>query len=278
MLGRRIVDRDEYLPIVSVIAGRVGRSAGCSIVGISGAQGTGKSTLAALVCDLLVRERGLRTVIVSLDDYYLPRAARLELSRTVHPLLVTRGVPGTHDVGALQDALHRLAQAAPSELVELLQFSKAEDERRRETRTVIGPFDVVLFEGWCVGASAESAAELAAPINALEREHDAEGRFREFVNAQLAQSYAGLWTKLDLLAYLAAPDFATVHAFREEQERELRLTARPDAPGLMNAEQLDRFIQHFERVTRHMLRSMPARADVVVQLDAARRILAVVTK
>jgi D-glycerate 3-kinase len=234
--------------------------------------------LAALVGDLLATTFGLRTVIISLDDYYLPKAARLELARTVHPLLATRGVPGTHDVGALYGALRRVADAAPGESVELFQFSKADDDRRLDIRTVTGKFDVVLFEGWCIGASPEPDSDLVTPVNALEREHDAAGQFRNFVNAQLGQSYASLWTELDMLVFLAAPDFATVQTFREQQERDLRRSERPDAPGIMNDQQLERFIQHFERVTRHMMRTTPNRADIVVQLDAKRRVLAVVTK
>jgi D-glycerate 3-kinase len=272
------VERDDYLPIMSAIAERASRSNRCLTVGISGAQGTGKSTLAALACETLGRSFGLATASVSLDDYYLPKAARLELSRSVHPLLVTRGAPGTHDVGALSGALRRLAEASAGEEVELLQFSKAEDDRRSETRRLRGKFDVVLFEGWCVGALAETHAELATPMNALEREHDRDGRFRQFVNAQLAQAYASLWTQLDMLVFLAAPDFAAVQGFREEQERELERVVGPDAPGLMNAQQLEYFIQHFERVTRHMLQTMPQRADVVVQLDRARRVLCVVAR
>jgi len=272
------VKRAECLPIVSAIAERAGRSPRCVTVGISGAQGTGKSTLAALLGDMLANSFALRTVIVSLDDYYLPKAARLELARTVHPLLATRGVPGTHDVGALYSALRRVADAAPGESVELLQFSKADDDRRSDIRTVTGKFDVVLFEGWCIGASPERDSDLVTPINALEREHDAAGQFRSFVNTQLGQSYASLWMELDMLAFLAAPDFAAVQGFREQQERDLRRSERPDAPGLMNDQQLERFIQHFERVTRHMLRTAPSRADIVVQLDAKRHVLAVVTK
>lgn len=263
--------------IAAAIAERSGRSARCVTAGISGAQGTGKSSLAALVSDSLRGGFGLRAVTVSLDDYYLPKANRVELARTVQPLLVTRGVPGTHDVAALHEALRRLATAGAGASVELLQFSKAADDRQPQPRTVTGPFDVVLFEGWCVGASAQSPAELASPINALERDEDSDGRFRNFVNLQLGAAYAALWTQLDLLVFLAAPDFATVHAFREEQERELRASAGPDAPGLMSEAQLGRFIQHFERVTRHMLHTLPKRADVFVQLDEQRRVTALAT-
>jgi D-glycerate 3-kinase len=264
----------ECPQIAAVIAARSASAGRPVIVGIAGAQGTGKSTLAGQLLELLRDAHGLRAVVVSLDDYYLPKAQRLELSRTVHPLLVTRGVPGTHDVVALQGALQRLRQAGADEAIELLQFSKAEDDRRAESRVVNGPFDVVLFEGWCVGASAESDAELAAPVNELELRDDPDGRFRSFVDAQLAAAYAALWIELDMLVFLAAPDLETVRSFRREQEEKLRLTAAAAASGVMSDQQLERFIQHFDRVTLHMLHEMPARADLVVRLDAQRRVVA----
>ncbi|HKP64299.1 MAG TPA: hypothetical protein VJV78_46500 [Polyangiales bacterium] len=258
----------QCLPIARVICERAQQRR--VTVGIAGAQGTGKTTLATLVHVILSEGFGLRSVVVSLDDYYLPRAVRQTLARDVHPLLVTRGVPGTHDVQALQAALRRLRT---SEAVELWQFSKALDDRLPETRTVEGPFDVVLFEGWCVGARPCSEAELSKPINALEREEDRERHFRRYVNAQLAGPYTALWAEVDMLVYIAAPDLRAVHEFRSEQERRLRLSA-PGSPGLMDDAQLLRFIQHFERITRSMLRDTPDYADVVVRVDADRRTLA----
>lgn len=270
------MNREDYRPVVSAIASRFARLSRCLTVGVSGAQGTGKSTLTAHLCEQLRAAHGLRGVVVALDDYYLTKASRLELARTVHPLLATRGVPGTHDVGQLYTSLRRLSDAVAGEAVELLQFNKATDDRMAETRSVTGPFDVILFEGWCVGAMPQSDADLVRPLNALEREEDPDGQFRKFVNDQLAHSYASLWTELGLLVYLAAPDFATVHAFREEAEKKLRESDATGA-GVMNGEQLGRFIQHYERITRYMLRTTPGIADVVLQLDAKRRVVALVT-
>jgi D-glycerate 3-kinase len=270
----RALVESQCLPIARVIQERART---CMVVGISGAQGVGKSTLAELLHVLLSEGFGLRSVVVALDDYYLPHAAREELACRVHPLLATRGVPGTHDLAALHDVLRRL-RAGQS--VELLQFSKAQDDRLPETRAVHGPFDVVLFEGWCVGAEACPDAELSKPMNTLEREEDRDRRFRRYVNAQLAQQYAALWAELDMLVFIAAPDLSAVHAFRAQQERRLRPSSAPGAPvppvprGVMDDAQLTRFIQHFGRITERMLRDTPAYADVVVRIDAERRTLA----
>ena len=259
------------VPLADFIAQRVTELQRCVVVGIAGSQGAGKSTVSALVRALLTEGRGLRVLILSLDDFYLSKAQRLELARTVHPLLVTRGVPGTHEVPAMLEAVQRAREARPGEQISLPQFSKAEDDRRSELRLEAGPFDVVLFEGWCVGARAHDADTLIEPLNALERDEDPDGRFREFVNQQLAQPYAKLWAELDALVFLAVPSFETVFQFRREQEHKLRLAAGPGVG--MSDDALQRFIRHYERITRHMLRDLPSRADVVVRFDAARQVI-----
>ena len=253
-----------------LILRRASALGGCPIVGLAGAQGTGKSTLALLLSDLLCHGFGKRTVVVSLDDYYLSQAQRLTLASEVHPLLVTRGVPGTHALAELHAALQQLRVLSPGQHCSLLRFDKASDDRSPEPRICTGPFDLILFEGWCVGARPESADALAEPINTLESREDPDAKFRGFVNAQLEGPYAALWRELDLFVYLAAPDLQAVRAFRAQQETALRSVATPGSRGLMDEGALQRFIQHFERVTLHMLQTAPSYADAVVQLDAAR--------
>jgi D-glycerate 3-kinase len=243
---------------------------GCPIIGLAGAQGTGKSTLAWFLSDLLTHGFGKRVVVVSLDDYYLSREERLLLAERVHPLLQTRGVPGTHAQPELLAALRQLRALAAGQSCALLRFDKATDDREPQPRMVSGPCDLILFEGWCVGARAQPESELASPINSLEAQADRDATFRRFVNAQLAGPYATLWRELDVLVYLAAPNFEVVQVFRAEQEASLRSHAAAGAKGLMDEAALQRFVQHFERITLHMLRTTPSYADVVVQLDAAR--------
>jgi D-glycerate 3-kinase len=264
---------EQCAPSARAIAERV-RSGG--VAGIAGAQGSGKSTLASLVEVLLSEGYGLRTLTLSLDDYYLARADRVALSQRVHPLLITRGVPGTHDVDWLSSTLQRLRTSRDVTRLQLPTFDKALDDRVAEPRTVETPFDVVLFEGWCLGARPETDSELREPINRLETEADADGRWRRFVNDQLAQPYAQLWRSIDLLIYLAAPSMDTVHQFRTQQQDRLRASSGSDRaaqPGIMNAAQLRRFIEHFERISLRMLRDAPGYADIVLRLDAQRRVI-----
>ncbi len=134
-----------------------------------------------------------------------------------------------------------------------------------------GPVRLVIFEGWCVGTPPQDEAALAAPMNALEREEDPEGRWRRAANVALAGPYAGLFARLDALVLLRVPDFEAVLQWRRQQERELR--ARTS--GGMDDAALVRFVAHYERLTRHALAVLPARADVDVALDADHRVAAI---
>ena len=243
------------------------------VIGICGAQGSGKTTLArALAADCTAR--GLAAAMLSIDDLYLGRAERQRLAREVHPLLATRGVPGTHDVALGVATLAALARGEP---VALPRFDKAGDDRAAPRAPDRAPGDcaVLLFEGWCVGARAQPPETLAAPVNALERDEDPHGTWRKYANAALAGPYQALFGRIDRLLLLAAPGFEAVFDWRRQQEHDLRAGtgARPipGAPGIMDDAALARFVRHYERLTRHILAEMPPRADCVVRLDRERR-------
>jgi D-glycerate 3-kinase len=212
---------------------------------------------------LALAELGLRAVDLSLDDLYYTRAERRRLSRSVHPLLITRGVPGTHDLALARRTLSELCAATAGARVAYPRFDKARDDRLPRARWPrhTGPTDVVLFEGWCLGCPAQAERELARPLNALERDDDGDAAFRRYVNAQLAGSYAELFSRCRRLVFLRVPDLACVRRWRAAQERQLPHAA-------LSGPALERFIQHFERLTRHMLDALPASADVCIELAA----------
>ncbi len=256
-----------YRQLAAWMAGRK-RGQRASIVGINGGQGSGKSTAAKFLKDELLAAHGLHAVVLSLDDFYLPRADRERLALEVHPLFATRGVPGTHDVQLGIDTLEKLRELRQGDSLALPQFSKADDDRMPPSRwsSVTGPVDIVLVEGWCVGTPPQTSAELTEPVNELEATEDADGRWRSIVNEQLRTTYAVWFSQLDALVFLRVPDIDSVRRWRWQQEQDTASVASSSAIGLQSRAQLDRFIQHYERLTTHALRVLPARADVLLTL------------
>ena len=238
--------------------------------GISGLQGCGKSTLAAALV-AMARANGVPAIALSLDDFYLGRRERLALARSTHPLLRTRGVPGTHDLDLLNATLVALACASSRRPARVPRFDKARDTRRppsRWTRVVEAPRLIVL-EGWCIGLRPQAPAALLLPVNALERAEDADGRWRRTANRAL-RDYRSLWQRLDRLVLLKAPGWEIVRTWRGEAENKLR-QARRSMAHTLDAAALDRFLQHYERLSRHALRTLPRWADLTIALDAQRR-------
>lgn len=240
---------------------------GLFVLGVSGAQGSGKSTLVAELAQRLSAD-GLRVATLSLDDLYRTRAERQALASQVHPLFATRGVPGTHDVAL---GLATIAALERGEAAALPRFDKGRDDRAPQRDWPRAPADtqVLLLEGWCLGAAPQEQTDLAQPVNALEAAEDPEGVWRCHANAALARDYPALWARIDRLIFLAAPDWAVVAQWREQQEAELRQRA----PAAMTPAEVMRFIQHYERLTRWMLAELPDRADLTLRLDTERRVI-----
>ena len=263
-----------YLPLAGWLErarARVGRPL---VIGLTGGQGSGKSTLSALLGTVLREGFGARAALLSIDDLYLTRAERQRLGREVHPLFATRGPPGTHDPALGLATLERLLAQSPGERTALPSFDKATDERRpREAWPMHeGQSDYVLFEGWCVGARPQSAAALTPPVNALERNEDAGGAWRSAVNAALAGPYRALFARIDVQIMLRVSGMDRVFEWRRLQEKKLEARVAREGTGgersrVMNDAELARFVAHYERITRHLLDEMPGRADIVFDID-----------
>jgi len=263
-----------YLPFVDSLKQR--KKDGMLVLGVNGAQGSGKSTLATIVKQLCEYRHGWSVAVLSLDDLYLGRAARRTLATDIHPLLITRGVPGTHDVQLGIDTIAQLAAAGENDVVRLPRFDKAMDEpvAKAQWPEQQGPVDVLIFEGWCLACRPQAAAELIAPCNALETQEDAQGVWRRYVNRQLDEHYPSLFGLIDVLLFLKVPDMQAILRWRGEQENKLaRNSARAD--NIMDTAALARFVSHFERLTRHQLVQLPQYADAVFELDQKHRIVRV---
>lgn len=237
------------------------------VFAIAGLQGSGKSTLAAQVAGL-AQKCGLRVAVLSIDDFYLGRDQRQRLAREVHPLLATRGPPGTHD---LDLALETMESLRAGRATRLPRFDKLADDRLPVAQwpTAEQRCDFVLLEGWFLKTPPQDSDGLTAPINALERDEDHDGTWRSWCNAALADDYPRLWRSIDALWFLQGPGFEVVPEWRWQQEQTLR-AADPGRAAMTRA-QVGRFVQFFERVSRQALRTLPAIAERNVPLDTQRR-------
>jgi len=260
---------DVYLPLAHWVA--QGHTGQLRLIGLNGAQGAGKSTLAKILRLLLDEGFDLRTEVLSIDDLYLQPGQREELADAVHPLFRTRGVPGTHDVAMGLELIESLRKQQRGNDVQLPRFDKSSDRRhpRSNWTRVDEPLDILIVEGWCVGARPQTEAELLAPVNSLEAEQDPQGLWRQASNRALAGEYQDLFEQLDLLLMMQVPAFETVFQWRKLQESKLGDRAA------MGPEQLHHFIMHYERLTRAQLDEMPQRADLVLQLDDTHQVQSV---
>jgi D-glycerate 3-kinase len=268
-------DRSNFTNAVTIAAARIREGLASAhppiIVGLCGAQGSGKSTLADALSTTF-ENSGVSTAVLSIDDLYLTKSERRCLSRNIHPLLATRGVPGTHDIALGLQVLDDLKCGRESVLP---RFDKSIDDRAPADTWPQMPAgtELLILEGWCVGARAEHAAALVEPVNELEREHDPNGLWRTYVNEALAGAYQQLFAAIDIQIMLAAPSFDVVKDWRTEQEHALIAKVGGDAPGTMSDAEVGMFIQHYERITRHILGDMPRHADLVIALDGSRAVV-----
>jgi len=275
------VAREHFLPLVSQIKSHHKSANEAILVGINGAQGSGKSTLSALLNALINQTTQLRSIAISLDDFYLTKAQRVELSLDQHPLFKTRGVPGTHDIQLLTNTIESLKGGLSCIIP---RFDKACDDRSPEVHSqeVEHAIDVIILEGWCVGTPAQSELELTKPVNSLEAQEDFYAKWRRYANDQLAGPYKRAFEHIDFMVMLRAPSFDTVFRWRCEQEQKLRERAAQSSEitnhsknsqtiGMSNS-QIQRFIQHYQRITEHGLNNLAPHCDVVFELDADRNI------
>jgi D-glycerate 3-kinase len=234
-----------------------------ALIGVGGAQGSGKSTQSRA----FAQASGGRIAHFSLDDVYLTRAAREHLAEMLHPLLLTRGPPGSHDLGLADLTIETLSNAAQDQKTPLPRFDKAHDDRAPEAAWPLftGQPEAILVDGWCMGALPMDSESATAPINVLEASEDPDAIWRRHTLSQLADDYASFFDQFDEILYLQAPSFEIIRTWRGEQEEEMlgRAMTRQEAAAL------GRFIQHYERVTRAMLAGHH-RAGWIVHLDEER--------
>lgn len=262
-----------YKPLADQIFNQFKKNDDAYFVGINGCQGSGKSTLTDFLAEYLITEYNLNVVVMSLDDFYLTREKRNQLANDIHPLLATRGVPGTHDVAGLKHIITQLKQKKTG--FSIPRFNKAIDDPYPEEQwfKVDKPIDIILLEGWCWGVKPQTSEQLSSPINELELQHDAQGVWRNYVNEQLESAYVPLYKEMDFWLALQAPSFDCVYKWRLEQEQKLEARNIGLANSkVMSPEEILNFTQYFQRLSVQSCNTIAQSADVIFYLDFGRQI------
>ena len=247
------------------------------IVGLGGGQGTGKTTITSIISIVLKKYFKLNVFKISIDDFYKTKKERILLSKKVHPSLITRGVPGTHDVSSMFSFFKRV-KSKNFRALKLPKFNKAIDDRynKKLWHSIKKKPDIIIFEGWCVGARAEKNNSLKKAINSLERNSDKKLIWRKFVNQQLKLKYKKLYTQLDCMLFLKANNFRLLQQWRLKQEKKLWLkNKRSRNNKIMNKKDVIKFMQTYQRITQNMLKHAPKYSSMILNLNRNHQIKSV---
>jgi len=255
-----------YLPISKIIYSNYLKNKKTKVIGLTGGQGSGKSTISNILKIILKKGFNLEIVIFSIDDFYKTFKERKIMSKKISPLFLTRGVPGTHDTGMLLNCIKNLRSTKFKKTV-IPKFDKSIDDRsvRSKWIKVNKKPNIIIFEGWCVGVTPQKKKDLITPINKLERHKDKKKVWRKKVNTELKKDYYRIFNLIDKIIFLKVPSFRYVLKWRLLQEKKLRATSK--GKQTMSDEQINNFIMYYERLTKHMLKILPKKANFVINID-----------
>ncbi len=275
VFGKPIVDKigklnKFYLPLSEWIYSIYSKDFKTKIIGLSGGQGAGKSTITGILKLILKKKYGLNICVFSIDDFYKTKNERLRMSQKKHPLFITRGVPGTHDLALLKQTIRKLKQKK-FRTVLIPKFDKSKDDRYRKNKwqKIKTKPDIIIFEGWCVGTTHQNNNELKRPINLIEKKYDENLKWRKTVNNLIKKRYKNIFNKIDKLVFLKVPHFNYIIKWRWLQEQKMKLTTK--SKKTMSKTEVKEFIMFYERLTKHMIKNYSKISDLTIFLDEKHR-------
>ena len=263
--------KNFYFPLGKSIYKKFLKNRKTKIIGLTGGQGSGKSTIAQILKIILKEGFKLNTVIFSIDDFYKTLKERKKMSLKVSPLFLTRGVPGTHDTKLLEKCIKAL-KSNKFNKIRIPKFDKSIDDRvpKKKWQNIKDKPQIVIFEGWCVGVTPQKNKDLLAPINELEKEKDKKKIWRSRVNVELKKNYYKIFKLIDKIIFLKVPSFRHVYKWRQLQEKKLKKFSK--GKKTMNKNQIKNFIMYYERLTKHMLKNFSSKADTIINIDDQHRL------
>ena len=244
------------------------------IIGLAGGQGTGKTTISSIITLILKKYFKLNVFKISIDDFYKTRRERILLSKNRHPLLMTRGVPGTHDINIMLSFFRKI-KIKKFKSLKLPRFNKSVDDRCKQSLwyKIQSKPNIVILEGWCVGAKSQNLKQLKRPINSLEKEYDQTVQWRKYVNHQLKTKYKKLFNQLDCLLFLKAENFSLLRRWRLKQEKKLWLNSKNKKNlKIMKKNEVMNFMDTYQRITQQMFKDMPKYSSIIMNLNNSHQI------
>ena len=255
-----------YIPISFWIENKYKKKGETLILGFSGGQGSGKTTVTGILKIILKKFFKRRIHVSSIDDFYKTLVDRNKISNKIHPLLKTRGVPGTHDINLVKNFFN-IIRKKKFKKIKLPKFEKAMDNRlgKKYWFNIKQKPEIIILEGWCVGARPQPNSLIKRPINILEKYEDKDLKWRQYVNEKIKKEYKKLFVMIDHLIFMKIPNFKVVFKWRLLQEKKLKKNSY-SKKKIMSYNEIKRFIMFYERITLQMMKDLSKSASVLMLL------------
>ena len=264
--------RRIYIPMSFWIDNKYKKKGKTLFLGLSGGQGSGKTTVVGILKIILKKYFKRKTHVSSIDDFYKTLEERNKISSTIHPLFKTRGVPGTNDINLIKKFFDFIKKKNFKKF-KLPKFDKSMDERLKKKywSNIKKRPEIVILEGWCVGAKPQSNSLIKKPINILEKYEDKHLIWRKYANEKLNKEYKKLFAMIDHFIFMKIPNFNVVYEWRLLQESKLRKKSH-SSKKIMSYNEIKRFIMFYERITLQMIKDLSKSASVVILLKTNHKI------
>ena len=258
--------KTTYIPISFWIENKYKKKGSTLFLGFSGGQGSGKTTVTGILKIILKNFFKRRVCVSSIDDFYKSLNERKKMANNIHPLFQTRGVPGTHDVNLIVNFFRKIMKNKFKKF-KLPKFDKSLDDRlkKRYWIDIKKKPEIVILEGWCVGAKPQKNSLINKPTNILEKNEDRTLIWRKYVNKKLKKEYKKIFSMIDHFIFMKIPNFNIVSKWRFLQERKLEKKSK-SKKKVMSYREIKRFVMFYQRITLQMIKDLSKSASVVIFL------------
>ena len=258
--------KKNYIPISFWIEKKYKEKGKTLFLGLSGGQGSGKTTITGILKIILNKFFKRNVCVTSIDHFYKTLDERNKMSKQIHTLFKTRGVPGTHDIRLVKKFFNNIKKNKFKEF-KIPKFDKSTDDRKKNKywSNISKKPEIVILEGWCVGAKPQSNSLIKKPINILEKQEDRRLIWRKLVNEKIKTEYKKVFSMIDHLIFLKVPSFNMVFKWRLLQENKLKKKSQSN-DKIMSYKEIKRFIMFYQRITLQMIKDLSKSASVVMFL------------